>query len=110
MSAKDRYPPGSNRDLRFWEEEVDDRDEDSTPADDYQEVLPPNLSEANWCCLEQDYGRRELAEQRESHANRSNLSREYLRYPEVHGCVAAGSLESQIKEDEEDSEAVAHLV
>jgi len=95
---------------RLRKVEVYYRKEDCTPANHDQEVFPHNLREANWCRLEKNDRRRELSKKTESHSDRSDLRREDLRDPEIHRGVAARALESEVKEDEEDAEAIADLI
>lgn len=72
----------------FGEEEVDDWDEEGGPADYNQVVLPADILEAHWGCLEEDEGclsvsslqysgelTSKLAKEGETHADRADLCR-----------------------------------
>ena len=85
-------------------------DVDNTPDDNEKIVLPPYLCKAYRRRLQQDQACSKLTKQTKTHTHRPQLSRENLRYVEIHGGVAARPLEGEIEEDEEDAEPVTGAI
>ena len=57
----------------FGEKEVNNRDKDDAPNNNYQVVFPTNMYEPDGGCLKQNDGAGELAKERESHADWADL-------------------------------------